>query len=173
MQWLDAWKCKWLTIADHFGKKNCGWSLHFFKSESSCESSSRKVNVYKLVSLFNSSRRQFPYFLLLALPSSFKRLLWLNLDNNHIREVTPHSLSPTIHTLSISHNQIRSFPVDAVEALSSLTWFKLRGNYIETIPEQSFRLVLLIQSANWNVQHWLWHVITQSLFNLSSHAVCQ
>ena len=70
--------------------------------------------------------------------SSFKRLLWLNLDNNHIREVAQHSLAPTIHTLSLSNNQIRSFPLEAIESLTSLTWFKLRGNYIETIPEKQF-----------------------------------
>lgn len=70
--------------------------------------------------------------------SSFKRLLWLNLDNNHIREISRHSLAVTIHTLSLSNNQIRAFPLDAIESLTSLTWFKLRGNYIETIPEKPF-----------------------------------
>ena len=74
--------------------------------------------------------------------SSFKRLLWLNLDNNHIREVSSHSLASTIHTLSLSSNQIRSFPLEAIESLTSLTWFKLRGNYIETIPELPFRHVI-------------------------------
>ena len=70
--------------------------------------------------------------------SSFKRLLYLNLDNNHIRDIIPHSLAPTIHTLSLSNNQLRTFPLEAIEALTSLTWFKIRGNYIETIPETSF-----------------------------------
>ena len=70
--------------------------------------------------------------------SSFKRLLWLNLDSNHIRDVPPHSLASTINTLSLSKNQIRSFPLEAIETLTSLTWFKLRGNYIETIPEKPF-----------------------------------
>ena len=53
--------------------------------------------------------------------------------------MAPHSLAPTIHTLSLSSNQIRAFPLEAIEALTSLTWFKLRGNYIETIPEKPFR----------------------------------
>ena len=70
--------------------------------------------------------------------SSFQRLLWLNLDNNHIREIPRFSLARSIHTLSLSNNQIRTFPLEAVEALASLTWFTMRGNYIETIPEKSF-----------------------------------
>ena len=70
--------------------------------------------------------------------SSFKRLLWLNLDNNHIREIPKHSLARTIHTFSISNNQVRTFPQEAIEELTSLTWFTIRGNYIETIPETPF-----------------------------------
>ena len=66
------------------------------------------------------------------------RLLWLNLDNNHIREIPKHSLARTIHTFSISNNQVRTFPLEAIEALTSLTWFTIRGNYIETIPEAPF-----------------------------------
>ena len=87
--------------------------------------------------------------------SSFKRLLSLNLDTNHIREVAPHSLAPTIHTLSLSSNQIRAFPLEAIEALTSLTWFKLRGNYIETIPEKPFRYGKIFQQ---NLKKYLNHV---------------
>ncbi len=66
--------------------------------------------------------------------SSFKRLLWLNLDNNHLRDVPLGSLPPSIVTLSVTNNYITKFPLEVTNNLPSLTWFTLRGNYIETLP---------------------------------------
>jgi len=70
--------------------------------------------------------------------SSFKRLLWLNLDNNHLRDIPVASLPPTIVTLSVTNNYITKFPLDVTNSLPSLTWFTLRGNYIETLPGTYF-----------------------------------
>jgi Leucine-rich repeat (LRR) protein len=80
--------------------------------------------------------------------SSFKRLLWLNLDNNHLRDVPVASLPPTIVTLSITNNYITKFPLDVTNSLPSLTWFTLRGNYIETLPGLIFGFNFLVKQNN-------------------------
>jgi Leucine-rich repeat (LRR) protein len=65
---------------------------------------------------------------------SFKRLVWLNVDNNHLRDLPVGSLPPSIVTLSATNNYITKFPMEITNNLPSLTWFTLRGNYIETLP---------------------------------------
>lgn len=65
----------------------------------------------------------------------FNRLMWLNLDNNHIRQVPTRSLPASLITLSVQNNHVSKFPADVIlEELPSLTWCILRGNYIESIP---------------------------------------
>ena len=43
-------------------------------------------------------------------------------------------MPPSILTLSLQNNHISKFPLELVDSLPSLTWFILRGNYIEAIP---------------------------------------
>ena len=43
-------------------------------------------------------------------------------------------MPPSILTLSLQNNHISKFPLELVDSLPSLTWFILRGNYIENIP---------------------------------------
>ena len=66
--------------------------------------------------------------------TSFNRLIWLNLDDNHIKDLPHNCLPPSILTLSLQNNHISKFPLELVDSLPALTWFILRGNYIETIP---------------------------------------
>ena len=66
--------------------------------------------------------------------TSFNRLLWLNMDDNHIRDLPNRCLPPSILTLSLQNNHISRFPLELVDSLPALTWCTLRGNYIETIP---------------------------------------
>ena len=66
--------------------------------------------------------------------TSFSRLIWLNIDDNHIKDLPHNGLPPSILTLSLQNNHISKFPLDLVDSLPSLTWFILRGNYIENIP---------------------------------------
>ena len=53
---------------------------------------------------------------------SFRRLIWLNLDKNHLKEVEPGSLPPSLTTLSLSHNHFAKFPLDITDSLPDLTW---------------------------------------------------
>ena len=71
--------------------------------------------------------------------SSFNKLFWLNLDNNHIRSLPTGSLPPSLLTLSIQNNHISKFPMEVVDGLPTLTWCNMRGNYIESIPTNPFR----------------------------------
>ena len=66
--------------------------------------------------------------------TSFSRLIWLNIDDNHIKDLPQNCLPPSILTLSLQNNHISKFPLELVDSLPSLTWFILRGNYIENIP---------------------------------------
>lgn len=69
---------------------------------------------------------------------SFRRLIWLDLAKNHIKQVDPGSLPSSLTTLSLSHNHIVKFPMELTDTLPELTWYNLRGNYIETIPLEPF-----------------------------------
>ena len=65
---------------------------------------------------------------------SFRRLIWLDLAKNHLRSVAPGSLPASLTTLSLSHNHFVKFPLDLTDSLPELTWYSLRGNYIEAVP---------------------------------------
>lgn len=53
---------------------------------------------------------------------SFRRLIWLDLDKNHIKEVAPGALPPSLTTLSLSHNHLTKFPLQLTDTLPELTW---------------------------------------------------
>ena len=71
--------------------------------------------------------------------SPFNKLFWLNMDNNHIRDLPAGSLPPSLLTLSLQNNHISKFPLEVIDGLPTLTWCTLRGNYIESIPNQPFK----------------------------------
>ncbi|XP_059082371.1 chaoptin-like isoform X2 [Tigriopus californicus] len=71
--------------------------------------------------------------------TDFKRLLWLNFDDNHLRTIPPHVLPASLLTLSLANNLISKFPFESVNHLPSLTWFTIRGNHIEAIPTEPFQ----------------------------------
>lgn len=72
---------------------------------------------------------------------SFRRLIWLDLAKNHIKEVAPGSLPSSLTTLSLSHNHFAKFPLALTDSLPDLTWYSLRGNYIEAIPMEPFHVL--------------------------------
>ena len=84
--------------------------------------------------------------------TSFNHLLWLNLDDNHIRDLPDGCMPPSVLTLSIQNNHISKFPIDLVDSLPALTWFTLRGNYIESIPTGALPSVYGVASST-NKRH--------------------
>ena len=53
---------------------------------------------------------------------SFRRLIWLDLSKNHIREVAVGSLPSSLTTLSLSYNHFTKFPMALTDSLPELTW---------------------------------------------------
>jgi Leucine-rich repeat (LRR) protein len=72
---------------------------------------------------------------------SFRRLIWLDLDKNHIKNVDPGAFPPSLTTLSLGHNHFTNFPLALTDSLPDLTWYSLRGNYIEAIPLEPFHVL--------------------------------
>ena len=70
--------------------------------------------------------------------TDFRKLLWVNLDDNNINRLERDSLARTINTLSLNHNLLISFPLDTVNEFKDLTWLYLRGNLIDRLPDNGF-----------------------------------
>ncbi|PSN46305.1 hypothetical protein C0J52_18602 [Blattella germanica] len=51
----------------------------------------------------------------------------------------PGSLPESLQTLSASHNLITKFPSEALDNLQGLAWLYLRGNYLEELPDYTFK----------------------------------
>ena len=51
----------------------------------------------------------------------------------------PGSLPESLQTLSASHNLISRFPAEALDNLKGLAWLFLRGNYLEELPDYTFK----------------------------------
>ncbi|XP_053995102.1 chaoptin-like isoform X1 [Hylaeus volcanicus] len=82
--------------------------------------------------------------------STFESLVWLNLDNNNIEELSEDSLPPNMHTLSLNSNLLKTFP-SSLKTLKYLTWLYLRGNdfkYLELPDFQSSNLEFIDVSEN-------------------------
>nr|XP_034180450.1 chaoptin-like [Osmia lignaria]XP_034180451.1 chaoptin-like [Osmia lignaria] len=82
--------------------------------------------------------------------STFESLVWLNLDNNNIEEISEDSLPPNMYTLSLNSNLLKSFP-SSLKTLKYLTWLYLRGNDFKNLelPDfQSSNLELVDVSEN-------------------------
>ncbi|KAF4518519.1 hypothetical protein B566_EDAN004263 [Ephemera danica] len=71
--------------------------------------------------------------------SRFQQLTWLDLEHNRLTSIAPGSLPVSLQTLSASHNLITRFPAPALDELRNLAWLYLRGNYLEELPEYTFR----------------------------------
>ncbi|KZC08570.1 Chaoptin [Dufourea novaeangliae] len=69
--------------------------------------------------------------------STFESLVWLNLDNNNIEELSEESLPPNMHTLSLNSNLLKHFP-SSLKTLKHLTWLYLRGNDLKTLELPDF-----------------------------------
>ena len=70
--------------------------------------------------------------------TDFRKLLWVNLDDNNLNRLERDSLSASINTLSLNHNLLTSFPSDVVSEFKDLTWLYLRGNLIDRLPDRGF-----------------------------------
>ena len=92
--------------------------------------------------------------------TSFNRLIWLNLDDNHIKDLPHNCLPPSILTLSLQNNHISKFPLELVDSLPALTWFILRGNYIETIPTSPLPSVNRDREGKRHLDKVKWFVIS-------------
>ncbi|XP_057317912.1 chaoptin-like [Microplitis mediator] len=64
--------------------------------------------------------------------SHFNNLMWLNLDDNNIKQVPEESLARNIRTISLNNNLITNFP-QSVANLNSLGRIYLRGNSIKIL----------------------------------------
>ena len=53
-------------------------------------------------------------------------------------QIHPRTFFRSLLTLSLSQNLLSKFPLDLVDNLPALAWLRLRGNYIETLPQQGF-----------------------------------
>ncbi|XP_076280949.1 uncharacterized protein LOC143209346 isoform X1 [Lasioglossum baleicum] len=69
--------------------------------------------------------------------STFKALVWLNLDNNNIEDLSTDSLPPNMHTLSLNSNILKHFP-SSLKTLKDLTWLYLRGNDMKSLEFSDF-----------------------------------
>ncbi|XP_001121376.4 chaoptin isoform X1 [Apis mellifera] len=70
--------------------------------------------------------------------NTFESLVWLNLDNNNIEEISEDTLPPNIHTLSLNSNLLKSFP-STLKFLKQLTWLYLRGNDFKNLELPDFQ----------------------------------
>ena len=70
-------------------------------------------------------------------------LSWLNLDHNKLAALESGTLPESLQTLSASHNLITRFPAETIDGLKNLAWLFLRGNYLEAIPDYTFRYIYL------------------------------
>lgn len=80
----------------------------------------------------------------------FEFLVWLNLDNNNLEEISESSLPPNIHTISLNNNLLKSFPA-SVRILKELSFLYLGGNDMKTLELpyfQSSNLELIDVSEN-------------------------
>ena len=68
----------------------------------------------------------------------FKRLVWLNFDDNNILQIEKDALPRNIQTLSMNNNLLSGFPSETVNKLVSLTWLYLRGNLLDRLPDKGF-----------------------------------
>ncbi|XP_065338557.1 chaoptin [Cloeon dipterum] len=71
--------------------------------------------------------------------AKFRHLTWLDLEYNRISTIHSGALPKSLQTLSASHNLITRFPTAAIDELNNLGWLYLRGNYLEELPEYTFR----------------------------------
>ncbi|XP_015595406.1 chaoptin [Cephus cinctus] len=69
---------------------------------------------------------------------NFKSLVWFNLDNNNLQMIRESCLPPSIHTLSLNNNLLKSFPTSLGD-LPALNWLYLRGNNIRHLELPIFR----------------------------------
>lgn len=70
--------------------------------------------------------------------SMFESLVWLNLDNNNIEDISENSLPPNTHTLSLNSNLLKRFP-SSLKTLKDLTWLYLRGNDFKSLELPDFQ----------------------------------
>lgn len=68
-----------------------------------------------------------------------RRLTWLNVDANKLSTLEGGALPSSLHTLSAAQNHLSRFPAEALDGLRELTWLTLRGNYMETLPDFTFK----------------------------------
>ncbi|XP_069684863.1 chaoptin [Periplaneta americana] len=68
-----------------------------------------------------------------------RMLTWLNVDSNKVMALEPGSLPESLQTLSASHNLIARFPAEALDNLQGLAWLYLRGNFLEELPDYTFK----------------------------------
>ena len=71
--------------------------------------------------------------------SKFRHLSWLDLEYNRLSTLHPGALPSSLQTLSVAHNLITRFPAPAIDELKNLAWLYMRGNYLEELPEYTFR----------------------------------
>nr|XP_033330545.1 chaoptin-like isoform X1 [Megalopta genalis] len=69
--------------------------------------------------------------------ATFKALVWLNLDNNNIEDLSQDSLPPNMRTLSLNSNLLKRFP-SPLRTLKHLTWLYLRGNDMKSLELPDF-----------------------------------
>ena len=87
--------------------------------------------------------------------STFGSLVWLNLDNNNIEELSEDSLPPNIHTLSLNNNLLKFFP-SSLKTLKDLTWLYLRGNDFKSLELPDFKsLNLELVDVSENCIEWI------------------
>ncbi|XP_076666473.1 uncharacterized protein LOC143368024 isoform X6 [Andrena cerasifolii] len=87
--------------------------------------------------------------------STFGSLVWLNLDNNNIEELSEDSLPPNMHTLSLNNNLLKSFP-SSLKTLKGLRWLYLRGNDFKSLELPDFKsLNLELVDVSENCIEWI------------------
>uniref|UniRef100_A0A1B6GDA1 LRRCT domain-containing protein n=1 Tax=Cuerna arida TaxID=1464854 RepID=A0A1B6GDA1_9HEMI len=87
-----------------------------------------------LLSLYlrNNGLRELPSDEMYSL-SILRKVKWLDLDGNKLKNVEPGSLPPTLEVLSLSNNYLTRFPGKAIDLLHHLTSLSLNDNNIATI----------------------------------------
>ncbi|MCL4120525.1 UNVERIFIED_CONTAM: hypothetical protein GTU68_060319 [Idotea baltica] len=78
----------------------------------------------------------------------FRRLLWINLEDNNIIRVHRGAFPENIQTLNLDHNLLSGFPSEAIDSIKTLSWLMLRGNLLDRLPNTGFRVPKILDKLD-------------------------